>query len=196
MDIRSSAKSQSWTRSRHGSSPPPLSGRDREGGGSKFGLCELTPLPTPPPQGGREHGRASGRRATTSHQADARSTPAHLAGARAADRTHASAARALRRHGLADPRRQRSTGPRQVSAACATNRRPASPRTACTCTPARSWCRSTRTARRSRCRAGAAAHARDAAGLRLAGTRVFQAGWIDDNDRANSPAGTSIQRAP
>jgi indolepyruvate ferredoxin oxidoreductase alpha subunit len=35
-------------------SPPPLRGRDREGGASHANSSIVTPLPTPPPQGGRE----------------------------------------------------------------------------------------------------------------------------------------------
>jgi hypothetical protein len=37
--------------------PPPLWGRDRERGHIPQ---QFTPLPTPPPQGGREHASASG----------------------------------------------------------------------------------------------------------------------------------------
>jgi 5-oxoprolinase (ATP-hydrolysing) len=42
------------------SSPPPLRGRDREGGEQQSAAQVSTPLPNPPPQGGREHVSASG----------------------------------------------------------------------------------------------------------------------------------------
>jgi len=40
--------------------PPPLRGRDREGGKSQTNESSSPPLPNPPPQGGRESHRASG----------------------------------------------------------------------------------------------------------------------------------------
>ncbi len=48
-------------------SPPPLRGRDREGGTANSGL-EVTPLPNPPPQGGREQA-VRGERASQSNSA-------------------------------------------------------------------------------------------------------------------------------
>ena len=35
--------------------PPPVGGRDREGGCCWIPNATTTPLPNPPPQGGREH---------------------------------------------------------------------------------------------------------------------------------------------
>src|SRR5262249_46481600 len=41
--------------------PPPLRGRDREGGTSQSSESTSPPLPNPPPQGGREPHRATGQ---------------------------------------------------------------------------------------------------------------------------------------
>jgi hypothetical protein len=40
--------------------PPPLWGRDREGGAQRASFPKVTPLPNPPPQGGREQTAAWG----------------------------------------------------------------------------------------------------------------------------------------
>jgi hypothetical protein len=45
------------------SSPPPLKGRDREGGKRQAPELRFTPLPNPPPQGGRERAAAGGENA-------------------------------------------------------------------------------------------------------------------------------------
>ena len=47
------------------SSPPPLWGRDREGGELQAPRSPSTPLPNPPPQGGREHAVPRGTAETT-----------------------------------------------------------------------------------------------------------------------------------
>ncbi len=51
-------------------SPPPLRGRDREGGATRAPVFASTPLPTPPPQGGREQ-TESGREIIGRNRGDA-----------------------------------------------------------------------------------------------------------------------------
>src|SRR6185436_12111958 len=60
------------------SSPPPLWGRDREGGTPLARESVATPLPTPPPQGGREPAAPSREGSSRTLSADVKHRPITL----------------------------------------------------------------------------------------------------------------------